>query len=207
MHEVGTIRNSTDFRLGKKLGSRDHLVAIMKPKVRPDWMTKKQYDDAPDSIVTRELDVGGKILVTTLLCPKAILKIALKTLYRQRWNIELDIRHIKTTMGMFTLSCKTPDMAKKEMWVYLLAYKLFRLAMLQSAVLADVLPRSLRFKHVQQLCLAWRGASTGIVEAESITELLMLMAKKTVGKRPDPIDHCAARITRQRLSSAPSGGA
>jgi len=48
-------------------------------------------------------------------------KDALKMLYRQRWNVELDLRNIKTTLGMETLSCRTPDMAIKEIWIYLLA--------------------------------------------------------------------------------------
>jgi IS4 transposase len=47
-------------------------------------------------------------------------------LYRSRWNVELDLRNIKTTLGMETLRCKTPEMAIKELWVYLLAYNLIR---------------------------------------------------------------------------------
>ena len=39
---------------------------------------------------------------------------------------------------MNILSCKTPDMAVKEIWVYLLAYNLIRLTMAQSALLADI---------------------------------------------------------------------
>ena len=69
----------------------------------------------------RELHTGGKILVTTLLCPKQTPKAALKALYRNRWHVELDLRNIKTTLGLETLSCKTPAMAEKESWVYLLA--------------------------------------------------------------------------------------
>jgi len=41
--------------------------------------------------------------------------------------VELDILNIKTTRGMETLSCKTPMMGEKGMWVYLLAYNLIRL--------------------------------------------------------------------------------
>ena len=58
----------------------------------------------------------------------------------------MDIRNIKTTLGMETLSCKTPQMGEKEMWVYLLAYNLIRLIMAQSALMVDVLPRTLSFK-------------------------------------------------------------
>ena len=35
---------------------------------------------------------------------------------------------------MIVSSCKTPDMAEKEIWVYLLAYTLIRILMAQSAL-------------------------------------------------------------------------
>ena len=114
-------------------------------------MSQAEYDQAPDTLNVRELRTGGKILVTTLLCPKRTSKAALKGLYRDRWHVELDLRNIKTTLGMEMLSCRTPAMAEKEIWVYLLAYNLIRLLMAQAASLADILPRQLSFKHTLQL--------------------------------------------------------
>jgi hypothetical protein len=35
----------------------------------------------------------------------------------QRWNVELDLRNVKATLGMAMLSCKTPEMCTKELWV------------------------------------------------------------------------------------------
>jgi hypothetical protein len=66
--------------------------------------------------------VGGRILVTTMLNPREVNKAELSDLYRMRWNAELDLRNIKTTMGMDVLSCNTPQMNEKEVWVHLLAY-------------------------------------------------------------------------------------
>ena len=86
-------------------------------------MSNEAYASAPDNLTVRELKVDGKILVTTFCCPKSVPKHALKDLYKSRWNVELDLRHIKTTLGMETLSCKTPEMAFKELWIYMLAYK------------------------------------------------------------------------------------
>lgn len=184
----GARQRSTDFRRGKKLGSRDHLITLTKPKIRPEWMTAEQYESAPDTVTVRELEAGGKVLVTTLLCPKTIPKITLKTLYKRRWQVELDIRNIKTTLGMETLSCKTPQMGEKEMWVYLLAYNLIRLIMLQSALLTDVLPRSLSFKHTLQLWLAGGDALSHSDGNETATEFLALVAERTVGNRPGRIE-------------------
>ena len=82
--------------------------------------------------------------MTTLLCPRQTTKAALKALYRGRWHVELDLRNLKTTLGVEMLSCRTPAMVEKEIWVYLLAYNLIRLLMAQAALLADMLPRQLR---------------------------------------------------------------
>ncbi|SFB13019.1 hypothetical protein SAMN03159488_02036 [Pseudomonas sp. NFIX10] len=68
--------------------------------------------------------------------------------------MELDLRNLKNTLGLEALSCKTPDMAVKELWIYLLTHNLIRMLMTQSALLADCLPRELSFKHSLQLCLA-----------------------------------------------------
>ena len=137
----GSRKRSTDFRKGEKLGVRDHLIVLNKPKKKPDWMSQEEYDEAPATLKVREFKAGGKIMVTTFLCPKQTPKAVLKALYRCRWNVELDLRNIKTTLGMETLRCKTPEMAIKELWVYLLAYNLIRLLMAQAALLADPLLR------------------------------------------------------------------
>lgn len=186
--QYGSRKRSTDFSQGEKLGYRDHLITLTKPKVRPDWMSAEQYTAAPDSLVIRELEVGGKLLITTLTCPISIPKLALKALYQSRWQVELDFRNIKTTLGMETLSCKTPQMGEKEMWVYLLAYNLIRLLMAQSALLADVLPRTLSFKHTLQLWLSWKGTLKQTNDHDSISGLLLLVAEKSVGNRPGRIE-------------------
>jgi hypothetical protein len=189
----GSRRRSTDFRRGKKLGSRDHLITLEKPKVRPQWMTVEQYQTAPDTLVVRELEVGGRVLVTTLLCPNITPKNALKELYKRRWQVELDIRNLKTTLGMTTLSCKTPEMGEKEMWVYLLAYNLIRLIMAQSALLADVLPRTLSFKHTLQLWQAWDGNPMQADDWDNTHRLLALVAEQTIGNRPGRIEPRAVK--------------
>ena len=186
--QQGMRKRSTDFRLGKKLGIKDHLITLTKPKVRPEWMAVEQYESAPDTLDIRELEVGGKTLVRTMTCPNTIPKNALKDLYKQRWQVELDIRNIKTTLGMETLSCKTPEMGEKELWVYLLAYNLIRLIMAQSALMADVLPRALSFKHTLQLWLAWSGASAREDDKDNLKKLLALVAEQSVGNRPGRIE-------------------
>ncbi|WP_373529676.1 transposase [Nostoc sp.] len=47
-------------------------------------------------------------------------------LYGKRWDVELNLRYLKTTLGMDILRCKTLSMVRKEIYVFLLAYNLLR---------------------------------------------------------------------------------
>jgi hypothetical protein len=184
----GGRKRSTDFTKGESLGARDHLIVLTKPKQKPEWMSQDEYDQAPSTLKVREFQTGGKILVTTFLCPKETPKHMLKALYRQRWNVELDLRNIKTTLGMEHLRCRTPEMAVKELWVYLLAYNLIRLLMAQAALLADQIPRQLSFKHTMQIWVAWQQRGGGGHDAVSINALLVLIAEPRVGLRSGRIE-------------------
>lgn len=188
----GARRRSTDFRRGRRLGERDHVIDIEKPKVRPSWMTEEDYAHAPNRLTVRELRVGGKTLVTTLVCEKQTPKSELRSLYRQRWHVELDLRSLKTTMGMEILSCKSPAMAIKEVWVYLLAYNTIRRMMLQAASCEDVLPRQLSFKHALQLCMAYRY-HLAQADPDTTQDLMRLIAQRRVGKRPGRIEPRAVK--------------
>jgi hypothetical protein len=100
----------------------------------------------------------------------------------------LDLRNIKTTLGMEQLRCRTPQMAIKELWVYLLAYNLIRLLMAQAALLADQIPRQLSFKHTVQIWMAWQQRGGATHDAVSINALLVLIAEPRVGLRPGRLE-------------------
>jgi hypothetical protein len=191
--QQGARRRSTDFRRGRRLGQRDHLIELYKPKRKPDWMSQAEYDLAPQTLKVRELKVGHKLLVTTLCCPKRTSKAALRRLYRDRWHIELDFRHIKTTLGMEMLSCRSPQMVQKEIWVYLLAYNLIRFLMAQAALLADILPRQLSFKHTLQLWAGWRWSENGSNDKDKLFILFGLIAQQRVGKQPGRVEPRAVK--------------
>ena len=181
-------RRLTDFRKGRRLGGRDHVVFWTKPKVCPDWLSREQFDAFPDTLEVRELKVGHKVLVTTLRCPLLAPRKALGELYISRWNVELDLRNIKTTLGMERLHCKTPAMNEKEFWVSLLAYNLIRLLMTESAKQAGLLPRLLSFKHSLQLWLAWNHGESPGFDEENLSVLYGLIAQQRVGHRPGRIE-------------------
>lgn len=189
----GARRRTTDFTTGQSLGERDHLVVLTKPKVKPDWMAEDDYENAPETLTIRELHAGGKLLITTLLCPRKVPKSALKALYQNRWQVELDFRNLKVTMGMDRLRSRSPEMAEKEIWVYLLAYNLIRQAMVQAAALSKVVPRQLSFKHSLQVLQAGRSYQRQEAAPAGALELYVLIAQRQIGKRPGRIEPRAVK--------------
>jgi hypothetical protein len=178
----------TDFRRGERLGARDHRVSWPKPQVRPEWMSREDYAALPEELILREVKVGKKILVTTFLSQRRVSKAALGALFRQRWHVELDLRAIKTTLQMAELSCNTPQMNEKELWVHFLAYNLIRLLMAQAAAKAAVHPRTLSFKHTVQLWSEWIARDLCNRASTSIDLLFTLIGQLRVGNRPGRIE-------------------
>ena len=126
----------------RQLGVRDQLVEWFKPTIKPLWMSAGQFAAIPESIVARELrytitEKGFRpkqiTLVTTLLDAELYTLPKLASLFLQRWQIETNFGHLKTTMKMDVLKCKTVDGVLKELQVFALIYNLVRQVMLEAA--------------------------------------------------------------------------
>lgn len=190
----GARRRSTDFRRGTRLGPKDHLITLTKPKRKPHWMSAQDYDRAPDHVTVRETRAGGKILVTTMCDARAWPKQQIKALYQQRWDVELNFRHLKETLNMAPLRSKTPRMNEKQLWVTLLAYNLIRWLMLHSAKLADIVPRTLSFKHSVQMLRCANTLGLAARPGDDLIEpMLRLVAQQRVGDRPGRIEPRAVK--------------
>ena len=116
-------RRIVDFARGQRLGRHDHIVQWPRPP-KPKAMSTDAYACYPAFITMREVEVNGRILVTTLLDPTFAPAHELGALYKMRWNIEVDFRTIKATLEMDVLRCKSQPMVEKEIAVYFLAYNL-----------------------------------------------------------------------------------
>jgi len=91
-------RRVTDFRHGERLGYRDRRVTWMRPQ-RPPWMDEATYARMPRQLTVRQTEVAGRVLVTTLTDARSVKPLELDALYRQRWQVEVDLRAIKAVMG------------------------------------------------------------------------------------------------------------
>lgn len=189
---------TADFRKGRRLGKDDHLVRWPKPHLRDAGRAAQRA--MPRYITVREVRVRiqqpgfrtkALVVVTTLLDPQKYSKEDLASLYRARWNQELDLRSIKTTMQMDVLRCKTPELVRKEIWTHILAYNLIRTIMAQAASRHDLQPREISFKGTVQTLEAFQPLVSfqerrGPAFRQSLyLQLLEAVASHRVADRPD----------------------
>lgn len=185
----------TDFRRGKRLGVRDHVVQWDRPP-RPKWMTEAEYVDMPATLTMREVRSGGWTLVSTLTDAGAVSKRELLDLYNSRWHVELDFRSIKDVMQMDVLRCKSAEMVRKEVAVHLLAYNLIRTVMARAAHLANVLPRRLSFKTALQTLNAFCHALRDCAQRklpELHARILASIARLLLPVRPNRVEPRAVK--------------
>jgi hypothetical protein len=138
-----------------------------KPKDRPAWMDAAQYAELPPFVDVRVVAYAvahkgyrtRRVLVaTTLPADAAWADARVAELYGHRWQIETCFAHLKTTMGMDALRCRTVDGVTKELAAHLAAYNLARLAMLRAGAAQGVDAARVSFVDaLRQLAARWVG--------------------------------------------------
>lgn len=134
-----------DWRRGKKLGPNERLITWNKPAQQPPGsdLSAEQWEELPDQLSLRYVkthyeDRAGQkrtlVIATTLLDTAKYPAAELTAVYAQRWEIELKLRDIKTTLGMERFAVKTPAMARKTLWMMMISYNLMRGLVQASAI-------------------------------------------------------------------------
>jgi hypothetical protein len=185
----------------ERVGSRteqsgpDGDVIVWQRPNKPRGMTGDQYRRYPENLTMRQVTVDARdrnnraerFKVVTTILDATIGGGQIGALYEKRWDGEVDIRSIKSTMKMGVLRCKTPAMVQKEIWVYLLAYNLLRTVMAVAASESDVEPRAISFKGAKQALTAFAPkleAARPEQRAGLVDAMLKAVAYHRVGNRP-----------------------
>jgi hypothetical protein len=123
-------------------------------------MSETEFAAIPQTLTVREVCLricrqGFRdecvIVVTTLLDAQRYTANQLTRLYGWRWlAAEINLRHLKTTLGLEMLSAKTSEMVRKDLWTHLLGYNLLRSVMEQAAPLANYARTRLSLQGTRQ---------------------------------------------------------
>ena len=185
----------------ERVGSRtvesrpDGDIIVWQRPNKPRGMTGEQYRSYPESLTMRQVTVDARdknnraeqFKVVTTILDASIDGGQIGDLYERRWDGEVDIRSIKSTMKMDILRCKTPEMVHKEIWVHLLAYNLLRTVMAVAASENGVEPREISFKGAKQALTAFAPkleAARPEQRAGLVDAMLKAVAYHRVGDRP-----------------------
>ena len=198
----------------------DGDILVWQRPNKPHGMKGEQYRRYPKSLRMRQVAVDARdknnraeqFQVITTILDASVDGKQIGDLYERRWEGEVDIRSIKSTMQMDILRCKTPEMVRKEIWAHLLAYNLLRTAMAVAASEHDIEPRQVSFKGAKQVLTAFapkiEAARPG-GRAALIDAMLTAVAYHRVGDRPGRWEPRArkrrpkpgARLTQPRASA------
>jgi hypothetical protein len=190
----------------RRLGKHDQIVDWIKPAQVPTWLPRETWEDLPELLRVRELHyritrrgfrTREVTLVTTLLDPKQYPKKAVAELYGLRWQVETNLRHLKTTMGMDVLRCQTADGISRELAVFGIVYNAVRLVMIHAAECQGVPPDRISFIDVLrwlELGCPGRELPRFIVNPQRCRS----PAPRQTRRRPRPLRYLTGPRTPQR---------
>lgn len=201
-HIVSEFKKVSHGRINLK--HSDQLIKIEKPRYTLTCsLSKEEHAALPQHITLRVVKIKcapagfrpkTKFIVTTHLDKNIVSLQDLASLYRERWQVELNFRSIKTVLGMDILRSKSPDMVQKEIWVHMLAYNLIRQKMIEVAIQKKLPATSISFRATQQVMAIGRliKACGARISGQDLTTLLLF---EIVGKRPN---RCEPRAIKRR---------
>lgn len=188
-----------DWRKGRKIDSNQRIVTWKRPQ-RPHGtsLNREQWETLPETMELRlirfhyENRAGNKaelIVVTTLLDAQQHAGEDLADLYARRWDIELKLRDLKTTLGMERFEVKSPDIAHKTLWMSLIAYNLIRSLMQKAAAEAGEPVWHISFKGVLDLVVSSHEslricAGKPYKRRAAVSQIISICATKRIDIRP-----------------------
>ena len=199
-------RRDIDWSATTPLQDGSWLAAWTRPAC-PPWMSLDTYERMPPTLTVRIVkvdvtDPSSRVeqmtIVTTLTDPQAWSPAAIAQLYGYRWEVELDIRAIKSTLSLDHVRCKSPAMVRRELWVTLLGYNLVRGVAAEAARRADKPARRMSFTLTcQEILTLWLLLTINAAAnpAALVDAALQRIAARPIPNRPGRIE---PRVVKRR---------
>jgi hypothetical protein len=191
------IRTGVRQHRNPQLGREDGVFRWCKGCLQSTILTPAQWAALPAEIqvriirftaVCRGFRTQRITLATTLLDPQSYPAAELIALYLRRWQIELCLRDVKTTLGLEHLRCQSPAMVRKELLAGLIAHNLIRCVMAEAAQVHLAELERLSFKGavdaLRQYSAVIAQARTHRMKKRLWQDLLRTLARDLVPWRP-----------------------
>ncbi len=202
----------TSMRHGKIVGACDKFVTWSKPQRCPQGLSEIEFSALPTTLIVREINyyvvipgfrTNNVSLITSLLDTETYPTVEIVKLYNSRWDVEVNLKHLKTTLGMEVLRGKTPEIVRKEIYAFLLAYNLLRTLMWEAGMTYGVPPLRLSLqgtRHHLDNFIPEFLASTNKKRHQLYQTLLKIIVDKPIPKRPGRVE---PRVRKRRPKAYP----
>ena len=195
VHIVTELKKTSQWRINPKLD--DQIIEIERSRWNREnsSISLPEHEALPEKIEVRVIKITcapkgfrpkTKFILTTHTDSKKVSKSKLADLDRKRWQVELNLRSIKTVLGMDVVRSTSEEMVVKEVWVHMLAYNLVIETMCAVAATKRCLPTEISFRATQQIMSTWRLVNAVRGQSMHQSEMIeILMTQSLVGQRPD----------------------
>ena len=153
----------TDVRAQRLGGADSNREGDHKVSWRPSRDDRRAHPELPaDACIEGRLIVARMehsqemlYLFTTVQEPAA----EATTLYKERWNIETDLRSLKEQVRLHAIAARSPGLIACEFYLAIASYNLIRAVMSEAARRIDVEPRRLSFSRSRAAFWAFARAT------------------------------------------------
>lgn len=205
-----------EIKIAKALQKRNGRRSFLKPgqQCRLSWTPLASNVVEPDLptdpiegrlIYARQEKNGFRpqdvYLFTTLLDEQLYPAVDIVELYGHRLRVEIELRHLKTTLEMEEFQVQSAQMFRKELVAGLLAYHLICAVMVKAAQIADLRPSQLSFKRCWRRItdLLHQGVPRWVYEESGalIPWLLQRLAKCKLSHQPNKVKYEPRKVRRR----------
>jgi hypothetical protein len=184
------------LRLHQARGVKAGRTIWKKPIAKEGWdhaLWAELPDELEVRIITFRVEVAGYrtkevSVATTLLDEEKYPDKEIIKLYERRWQVELNFRDIKTTLGLDVLRTLTPEMIEKEIYMQVIAYNMVRGLMLHSAHQHHKSVYRMSFKGTVDTLRQWTmlfGLTSEKTIRARFEDILLALASDLVPERPN----------------------
>jgi Transposase DDE domain len=167
---------------GRLVDGIDHSVTW-----RPSREDRRSHPKLPvdacvhGRLIVRQVqpDNGGAPFLLALFTTVSIQPEEVLNIYGRRWNIETDLRSLKSTLHLDQLNCTTDDMVAKELNLAMAAYNLVRVVTCLAAERNGIPPRGYSFTQVRRVVEAFTplvATARNKQEAQKYFDLMLYYA-------------------------------
>lgn len=200
-----SVRRIDGRRRTKRLGPNDWLVTWKKSPNGSSIIPKDIFQTLEPltvrivrgNLYQRGFRLRQITVATTLLDPKLYPSAEILRAYLRRWRMEMSLDDIKTTLGMNLLSCKSPEMIRKEMLMHLIAHNFVRLTMVCASVQYGADLERISFKGtvdaLRQFTQAMAQARSKKTRRHLWQYLLCILVEDLVPDRPGRVEPRAVK--------------